>query len=170
MNTVTFEGSTLHLYGKLPETGKKAPDFKLTATDLRIFSLEDYLGKTLVLATVPSLDTPVCDLEARHFNQQAQLLSNSVQIVIASRDLPFAQARWCGASSSSHIQTLSDYRNGQFGKDYGVLITELDLLARAIFVINPAGILAYEQLVPEITTPPDYESAINAIKKILAGA
>lgn len=168
MNTVTFQGTTMHLEGKLPQIGAKAPDFSLVATDLKMFSLQDYQGKTLVLATVPSLDTPVCDLEGRHFNQEASLLSPKVQIVIVSRDLPFAQARWCGAVGADRVQTLSDYRDGAFGRDYGVMIEELKLLARAVFVVNEAGILVYSQVVPEITNPPAYEPVMEAIKKSLA--
>lgn len=167
MRTVTFEGKTLHLEGELPRIGEKAPDFQLVATDLRLFSLNDYQGKVLGLATVPSLDTPVCDLEARHFNEQAPLLSEKVQIVIVSRDLPFAQARWCGTAGAERLQTLSDYRNGKFGIKYGVMIEELKLLARAVFVINEAGILTYSQVVPEITDPPAYAPVIDAIKAAL---
>lgn len=170
MNTVTFDGRTLHLEGQLPKIGEKAPDFQLVATDLRFFSLQDYIGKVLVLATVPSLDTPVCDLEGRHFNEQALLLSDNVQIVMVSRDLPFAQARWCGANGDVRIQTLSDYRDGSFGKKYGVMIEELKLLARAVFVINESGYLTYTQLVPEITQPPAYEPIFNEVKKILANS
>lgn len=168
MATVTFEGKTLHLEGNLPKIDEKAPNFNLVATDLRFFNLHDYEGKVLVLATVPSLDTPVCDLEGRHFNQEASHLSENVQIVMVSRDLPFAQARWCGAAGVSRIQTLSAYRDDAFGKDYGVLIEELRLLARAVFIINETGILTYSQLVPEITSAPDYAPVLTAIKKALA--
>lgn len=170
MNTVTFEGQTLHLEGNLPKTGEKAPGFNLVGTDLRFFNLKDYLGKVIVLATVPSLDTPVCDLEARHFNQAAAQLSSNVQIIIASRDLPFAQARWCGANAIERLQTLSAYRDDKFGIDYGVMIEELKLLARAVFVINETGILTYSQLVPEITSPPAYEPVLEAVRQALANS
>lgn len=167
MNTVTFEGKVLHLEGELPEIGKKAPDFELTATDLGKVSMSAFAGNTLVLATVPSLDTPVCDLEMRHFNQEASNLSDKVRIVAVSCDLPFAQARWCGDAGASHVQALSDYMDNSFGKSYGVLIRELHLLARAVFVIDGQGILAYSQLVPEITSQPDFAPVIAAINQTL---
>lgn len=170
MRTVTFEGNTLHLEGDLPKIGEKAPDFQLVTPDLNFVSLKDFTGKVLVLATVPSLDTPVCDLEGRHFNEQASLLSDNVQIAMVSRDLPFAQARWCGAAGAKRVQALSDYRDGAFGRKYGVLIEELKLLARAVFIINETGILTYIQVVPEITTPPVYPPVIEAIKKALANS
>lgn len=170
MNTVTFEGNVLHLEGEMPKIGAKAPDFRLVAPDLNFVTLKDYLGKVLVLATVPSLDTPVCDLEGRHFNERAANLSENVQIAMVSRDLPFAQARWKETTGSNRIQPLSDYRDDGFGRKYGVLIEELKLLARAVFVINETGILVYSQLVPEITTPPAYEPVLEAVKKVLANS
>lgn len=167
MNTVTFQGNTLHLEGELPKEGYRAPNFKLIANDLGERVLDDYSGKTLVIATVPSLDTPVCDLEGKRFNEEAAKLSDKVRIVMASRDLPFAQARWCGAAGAKNLETLSDYRDGAFGRHYGVLIKELELLARAVFVIDPNGGLAYCQLVPEVTSQPDYAPVLEAIKKTL---
>lgn len=167
MNTVTFQGNTLHLEGNLPEIGKKAPDFSLMTTDLGRKTLEDFKGNVLVLASVPSLDTPVCDLEIRHFNTEAASLSDNVRIAAVSCDLPFAQARWCGASGATHVETLSDYYDLGFGKSYGVLIKELHLLARAVFVINASGILTYRQLVPEVTNAPDYAPVLEAIKAAL---
>lgn len=167
MNTVTFEGKVLHLEGDLPKIGAPAPDFQLIAPDLRMCGLHDYAGKILLLATVPSLDTPVCDLEGRHFNHEAMALSDKMQIVMVSRDLPFAQSRWCGNAHVSSIQTLSDYRDGSFGRKYGVMIDELKLLSRALFLINQKGILTYTQLVPEITSQPDYDAAMVAINAAL---
>lgn len=170
MATVTFQGKTLHLEGVMPKVGEQAPDFRLAGPDLSILTKKDFIGKVLVLATVPSLDTPVCDLEGRHFNQESQQLSpEKLQIAMVSRDLPFAQARWAEANKPTRILTLSDYRDGEFGKAYGVMIEELKLLARAVFVINESGILTYSQLVPEVTTPPAYEPVLEAIKKDLAG-
>lgn len=167
MNTVTFQGAPLHLTGEPPLTGQPAPSFTLVDKDLKERRLRDYGGKTLVLVSVPSLDTPVCDMEARHFNEEAAKLSDKVQIVVISMDLPFAQSRWCGAANATRLETLSDYKEADFGRHYGVLIKELHLLARAVFVVDGQGILTYAQLVPEITTPPDYAPVFEAIKQTL---
>lgn len=166
MNTVTFEGNALHLEGQLPEIGKKAPDFTLADNSLAAKTMKDFEGKILVLASVPSLDTPVCDLEARRFNTEAASLSDRVRIAMVSCDLPFAQARWCGQAGARNVTTLSDYMHNGFGKSYGVLIRELMLLARAVFVVDANGVLAYSQLVPEITQQPDYAPLLEAIRKL----
>lgn len=167
MGTVKFKGETMHLEGELPRVGQEAPAFSLPNPDMEMKSLEDFKGKVLVLVTVPSLDTPICDLEVRRFNQEAASLSDKVSIVAVSRDLPFAQARWCAAAGVKAVTTLSDYRNGDFGKAYGVYIEELALLARAAFVISPEGIVRYVELVPEVKEHPRYEQIIEAIKKEL---
>ena len=166
MDTVTFKGNVMHLEGSQPAVGGKAPEFTLTANDMSPRSLNDYAGKVLVLVCVPSLDTPVCDMEVRRFNTEAAAQSDKVRIVAVSRDLPFAQARWCGAAGVTAVETLSDYRTAAFAKTYGVLIKELDLLARAIFVVGPDGTLAYSQLVTEVTHEPDYAAALQAVKKL----
>ena len=167
MNTVTFQGNPLHLEGSLPVVGEKAPDFVLAANDLSPRSLKDYAGKVLVLVCVPSLDTPVCDMEVRRFNTEAASLSDKVKIVAASCDLPFAQARWCGAAGVTAVESASDYKDVSLGRNYGVLIQELRLLARAVFVIAPDGKLAYSQLVPEVTHEPDYATVLDAIRKLI---
>ncbi|MBQ7738216.1 MAG: thiol peroxidase [Desulfovibrionaceae bacterium] len=167
MSTVTFQGNVMHLVGNLPAEKAKAPDFSLAANDLSAKTLADFQGKILVLVCVPSLDTPVCDMEVRRFNTLAASLSEDVAIAAVSRDLPFAQARWCGTSGAKAVQTLSDYRQGSFGKLYGIYIEELDLLARAVFVIDRQGNLAYSQLVAEVTNEPDYDAVLDAIKKIV---
>ena len=164
MHTITFQGAPLHLDGTLPSVGQKAPDFTLLANDLAPRSLKDFAGKTLVIATVPSLDTPVCDTEIRRFNKEAAALSDKLRILAVSCDLPFAQARWCGAAGISAVQSLSDHRDTSFGRNYGVLIRELRLLARAIFIIDALGALRYVQLVPEMTSEPDYDAALKAAK------
>lgn len=166
MNTVTFQGNPLHLEGVLPEVGKAAPDFTLLANDLTPRTLKDYAGKVLVLVCVPSLDTPVCDMEVRRFNQEAAALSDKVRIVAASCDLPFAQARWCGAAGVTAVESASDHKDVSLGRQYGILIQELRLLARAVFVIAPDGTLAYSQLVPEVTSEPDYAAVLDAVKKL----
>lgn len=166
MNTVTFMGNLLHLEGNLPAVGQKAPEFTVCNNGLEPRSLKDYAGKIVVLVSVPSLDTPVCDMEVRRFNKEAAALSDKVQILALSCDLPFAQARWCGAVGVQAVESLSDYKDVDFGKNYGVLIQELRLLARAIFVVAPDGTLAYSQLVPEVTNEPDYDAVLDAVKKL----
>ena len=163
MQTVTFQGNIMHLEGKFPLTDQPAPAFALTANDMSQRELQAYAGKILILVCVPSLDTPVCDMEVRRFNTLAQGLSQDVAIAAVSRDLPFAQARWCGASGTKAVESLSDYRQGSFGKAYGIYIQELDLLARAIFVVDRKGILKYSQLVPEVANEPDYDAMLNAV-------
>ena len=167
MNTIAFKGSQLHLDGVLPSVGQKAPDFTLLANDLTPRGLNDFAGKTLVIATVPSLDTPVCDIEIRRFNKEALALSDTLRILAVSCDLPFAQARWCGAAGISAVQSFSDHREASFGRQYGVLIKELRLLARAIFIIDAQGLVRYVQLVPEMTNEPDYNAALNAAKAVV---
>ncbi len=167
MGTITFQGNPLHLEGTLPTLGQKAPSFTLRKNDLSVSTLEDFSNKVLVLLTVPSLDTPVCDMEVRKFNKDATDISEKVHIVAVSADLPFAQARWCGAAGVSAVSTLSDYYDMNFATQYGVLIEELRLLARAVFVINAEGILTYGQLVPEMTDEPDYAAALDAINTAL---
>lgn len=167
MATVTFQGKTLHLEGELPVVGAQAPSFTLTANDLSERRLRDFLGNPLVLVCVPSLDTPVCDVEARHFNEEASKLSDQVKIAVVSCDLPFAQVRWSGAAGINNLVTLSDYKEHDFGRHYGVLIKELGLLARSVFVIDKSGILTYSQLVPEVTNQPDYPPILQAIKDTL---
>lgn len=167
MHTIKFNGEKLELENKLPAVGEKAPGFLLIAKDFKVRHLSDYAGKTLVLATVPSLDTPVCDLEARHFNEEAAKLGDKVQIAVVSCDLPFAQSRWLESAGATNLETLSDYKRIDFGVNYGVLIKELRLLARAVFVINPDGVLVYEQLCPELTVPPEYGPVLEAVKKTL---
>lgn len=119
-----------------------------------------------MISSVPSLDTPVCDTSTRRFNEKASQLGEKVVILTISMDLPFAQARWCGAAGVRRVQTLSDYRDASFGLSYGVLLKDLRLLARAVFVIDPAGIIRYVQVVDEIAKEPDYEAVIEAVKKL----
>jgi len=164
MGTITFKGSPLHLASALPSVGRQAPDFTLLANDRTPRGLKDFAGKAIVIATVPSLDTPVCDTEIRRFNKEAATLSDKLRILAVSCDLPFAQARWCGAASISAVQSLSDHRDTSFGQAYGVLIKELRLLARAIFIIDAQGVMRYVQLVPEMTSEPDYDVALAAAK------
>lgn len=167
MEKVNYKGRVLRLEGKQPQAGEQAPDFVLTDGNFASVTLRDFAGKTLALVCLPSLDTPVCDLETRRFNEEAAKLSDQVRIVIISRDLPFAQARWCGAANVRNVRVLSDYLHRDFGKKYGVLMEKTGLLARAVFVIAPGGIITYEQVLPEVSREPDYDAAIAAIKAAL---
>lgn len=167
MATVTFKGNPLNLVGNLIKVGDKAPDFVALDRTLNPVSRADLAGRVCVLTSVPSLDTPVCDLQAKRFNQEATSLGDKVQIVVISVDLPFAQARWCGATGSSAITTLSDHKETSFGKAYGLLIEELRLLARAVVVLDAEGTVVYVQLVPEVTSEPDYDDALRALKALL---
>jgi len=164
--SVTMKGNPVTLLGKEIQVGDAAPDFSLVANDLSEFKLSTLKGKKIILSVVPSLDTGICDLQTKRFNQEASKLGDSVKILTISMDLPFAQKRWCGATHSDKIVTLSDHRSGAFGEAYGVLIKGLRLLTRSIFIIDEKGKIRYKQIVPEITTEPNYDDALNALKKI----
>lgn len=160
---VTMRGKPFTLIGPELKVGDKAPDFKLVANDLSEVTLDNFKGKTVVISVVVSLDTPVCDLQTRRFNEEAKTKQDGIAVLTVSADLPFAQARWCGASHSDEVKTLSDYREVSFGKNYGVLIEELRLLARAVFIIGPDGKLIYVEYLKEMTEHPDYDRALSAI-------
>jgi len=164
---VTMKGNPLTLLGPEVREGQKAPDFTALATDLSPVSLASFRGKVVVLASVPSLDTSVCDLETRRFNQEASGLGPEVRILVVSMDLPFAQKRWCGAAGVENVKTLSDHRDAAFGLAYGVLIKELRLLARAVFVVDAEGVVRYTQLVRELATEPDYAAVLAAVRKVV---
>lgn len=166
--TVTFKGNPLTLVGNDVQIGQSAPDATLIANDLSEFQLSSLKGKKVILSAVPSLDTPVCDLQTKRFNSEAVNLGDNVAVITLSMDLPFAQARWCGATGSDQIKTYSDYKSASFGKAYGVLIKELRLLSRAIFVVDQDGILQYKQFVSEITNEPDYDEVLEAARKLSA--
>jgi thiol peroxidase len=163
---VTMKGKPVTLTGTPVNVGQKAPDFEVVANDLTTVKLSSFAGKTYIIASVPSLDTSVCDIETRRFNEEAGKLGSDVVVLTISMDLPFAQKRWCGAAGVKNVQTLSDYRDASFGKAYGVLIKELRLLARAVFVVDKAGVVRYVQIVPEIATEPDYNAVLKAVKEL----
>lgn len=163
---ITMKGNPLTLEGRELAVGDEAPDVTLFNNDLEPVSLSSYRGKICILSTVPSLDTPVCDMETRRFNEEAGSLGDNVAIVTISMDLPFAQKRWCGAAGVDKVVTLSDYHDRSFGNAYGVLIKELKLLARAVFVLDAKGIIQYVQLVNEVTDEPDYQEVLEAAKKL----
>ncbi|NPV13693.1 thiol peroxidase [candidate division WOR-3 bacterium] len=163
---VTVQGNPVTLIGPKLTVGQIAPDFSLVGTDMKPVTREQFKGKILVLLSVPSLDTPVCDLEARKFNQEAANLGDDVVVLLVSMDLPFAQKRWCGAAGVERVITASDHRDASFGTSYGVLIKELRLLARAVFVVDREGIIRYIQVVSEAGKEPDYQAVLEAVRKI----
>jgi len=165
--TVTMKGSPLELGGSAVTVGNRAPDFAALTNDLRELRLSELKGKVRVLVSVPSLDTPVCDLEARRFNEEAARLGDAVRVLVISMDLPFAQQRWCAAAGVERVSTISDHREAAFGRAYGVLIPALRLLARAVFVVDGEGTLRYVQLVPEISQEPDYQAVLKAVQELL---
>jgi thiol peroxidase len=162
--TVTMKGNPLTLVGNEVIVGQPAPDFEVIANDMSSVKLSSFKGKVCIICSVPSLDTSVCDIETRRFNEEAGKLGSDVVVLTISMDLPFAQKRWCGAVGINNVQTLSDHREASFGKGYGVLIKELRLLARAVFVLDRDGIIRYMQIVSELTSEPDYEAALDAVK------
>jgi thioredoxin-dependent peroxiredoxin len=164
---ITFKGNPFTLLGPALKIGDKAPDFNVVDNGLAPVSLANSAGKIRIISSVPSLDTPVCDTETRRFNQEASGLPGNVDVLTISLDLPFAQKRWCGAAGIDKVTTLSDYRDRSFGQNYGVLIKELLLLARAIFVVDAQDVIRYIQIVPEVTSEPDYAAVIAAAKALL---
>ncbi len=163
---ITMKGQKLTLLGSEVRTGEKAPDFEVIANDLSTVKFSSFSGKVCIITSVPSLDTSVCDTMTRRFNQQAAAVGKDVVVLTISMDLPFAQKRWCGAAGIENVQTLSDHRDASFGKAFGVLIKELRLLARAVFVIDRESILRHIQIVPELTSEPDYEQVLNTVKQL----
>ncbi len=164
---ITLKGNPVTLTGKVPVVGDVAPDCELVANDLSSVPLATYRNKVCIVTTLPSLDTPVCAAETRRFNTEAAGLGQEVQVLAISVDLPFAQSRWCGAAGVSRLTTLSDYRDTAFGQSFGVLIKELRLLARTVFVLDREGIIRYREIVPEVTDEPDYEAALTAARDLI---
>jgi thiol peroxidase len=161
---ITMKGSPLILVGNEVKVGQPAPDFEVIANDMSSVKLSSFKGKVCIICSVPSLDTSVCDMETRRFNEEAGKIGSDVVVLTISMDLPFAQKRWCGAAGVKNVQTLSDHRDASFGKAYGVLIKELRLLARTVFVVDKNGTIRYIQIVDELTNEPDYEAALEAAK------
>jgi len=166
MAKITFKGNAANTAGALPAVGSTAPDFKLTKSDLSDASLKDYRGKKIVLNIFPSLDTPVCAASVRRFNAEASKLDNTVVLCI-SRDLPFAQGRFCAAEGLNNVITASEYRDSKFSDAYGVRIQDgplAGLLSRAVVVVDESGKVKYTEQVPEIVHEPDYAKALAALK------
>jgi thiol peroxidase len=164
---VTFAGTNMALSGTAVASGAPAPAFTAVNMDLKDVSSASFAGRAVVLTTVPSLDTPVCDLETRRFNEEAGRLGDRAIVLTVSMDLPFAQARWCGMQGADQVVTLSDYKYREVGHKYGVYIPDLGLLARAVFVIDPKGVIRYREIVPEVTHEPDYDAALSATRAVL---
>ncbi len=163
---VTFKGNPLTLVGPQIHIGDKAPDFSVLSNALEPVSLKNYEGKIKVISVTPSLDTPVCDAQARRFNKEAAGLSPDVAVLNISMDLPFAAARFCASAGIDRVATLSDHRDASFGNAFGVLIKELRLLARAVFILDRQNVVRHIEIVPEVAHEPTYEKAIEALKKV----
>jgi thiol peroxidase len=164
---ITFKGNPFTLLGPELKVGDKAPDFSVVDNGLAPVTLATFAGKVKIVSCVPSLDTPVCDTETRRFNQEAAALPEQVALLTVSLDLPFAQKRWCGAAGIDRVTLLSDYQDRSLAQNYGVLIKELKLLSRSIFVIDATNTIRYIQHVPEVTSEPDYAAVIQAAKALL---
>ncbi len=166
--TVTMRGTPLPLAGRELHVGDEAPNFRLhqrSPEGLRDVTLDDYAGKTLILSVVPSLDTPVCELQTKRFNDAVMELPPNVEVLTVSMDLPYAQARFCGEKGIHSLQTASDHRDASFGLAYGTLIEVLRLEARAVFVVGPDRTVRYVEYVPEVTDQPNYDAALAAARE-----
>jgi len=164
---VTFKGNPVTLLGPDVAVGDKAPDFRAVDTGLQPVTLDDSKGRVRLIAAVPSIDTPVCDTMTRTFNEEVARLPEAVVAYTISVDLPFAQKRWCGNAGIERMQTLSDYQERSFGLNYGLLIKEMKLLARAVLVVDGENRIAYREIVPEVTDEPDYQAALEAVRKLV---
>jgi len=169
-NAVTFLGNPLTLIGNPLSPGDPAPDATVLRQDLTPVRIHDYKGNTLLISVVPSLDTSVCSAQTKRFNEEASQLPDTVKVLTISMDLPFAQKRFCGAEHIDRIEVLSDHREGAFGQAYGVLVKELRVLCRAVFVVDPQGTVRYAEYVPEIAQHPNYDAALTAARAIAGQA
>ena len=160
---ITFNGDPITLVGPVLRVGDDAPDFLVVDNTLKNVTLKDTSGKR-IFVVVPSIDTSVCDTEVRRFNQEATKLGEDVTIYTISMDLPFAQGRWCGGAGIDRVKTVSDYKDREFGNNYGVYINELGLLSRAVFIVDENNKVVYVEYLNEITEEPDYEKALEALK------
>ena len=163
---ITFGGDPVTLTGEETKVGSKAPEFKALKNDLSEFSLDEVKGKVVIISSVPSIDTPVCELQTKRFNKEAAKLGDAVVLTL-SCDLPFAQSRFCAADGIDKVIVLSDHRDLDFGTKYGLVIKELRLLARAITIIDKDGTIKYQEIVSEVTNHPDYDKALEEAKKLI---
>lgn len=164
---ITMKGHPLTLVGPQLKPGDKAPDFTVLDQELAPISLSDFEGKFKVISVTPSLDTPVCDLQIHWFNEDAANQPKDVAVLNISMDLPFAIRRFCATAGIDKAIALSDHREASFGTNWGVLIKELRLLARSIFIVDPANVIRYVQVVPEQSNEPDYEDAVHFLKTLM---
>ncbi len=165
---ITFQGKAVSLTGRRLEQGMSAPDFNVLDSGLREVRIGDFKGQIKVFTSFPSIDTPVCDAQIKEFNKQAAQMSPEVLILGISKDLPFAQKRFCDTFDIKNVRLFSDYRNSSFGINYGLLIKELNLLARSVIIADKSGIIRYIQIVPELSSAPDYTSALKNLQAVLA--
>ncbi|TWU66324.1 thiol peroxidase [Crateriforma conspicua] len=165
---ITFKGNPMTLEGDELTVGGPAPDFTLhfAGNGLETLTLADLKGKPTIISVVPSLDTPTCAIQTKRFNQELAAMGDSINAVTVSRDLPFAQKRFCGAEDID-MKTASDYQTHDFGRDYGLTIAELKLLARAVVLLDADGKVVYTQIVPEVAEEPDYDAALAELKKLV---
>lgn len=166
-SAITFKGNPMTLLGDEVSAGQVAPRFSAVGHDLKPVDLGAYRGKIVIISSVPSLDTPVCDIQTKRFNEEVGKLGEDVVLLTVSMDLPFAQKRWCADAQAKNVVTLSDYKDRAFGSAFGLYIKELGLLARAVYVIDRDGVVNYAQLVPEIAQQPDYDAVLSAVKSIM---
>ena len=164
---ITFQGGPLTLTGNELKVGDTAPAFTVLDGSLKEVGLKDFSGKIKVISVTPSLDTPVCDIQARRFNAEAAHLPVDMAILNISMDLPFAISRFCTSAGIDKVKAYSDHRDASFGNAYGVLIKELRLLARAVFIVDSKDIIRYSEIVAEVTNQPDYEKMLNELKKVV---
>jgi len=169
VGVITLKGGALTLLGEEIKVGQTAPDFLVLNSDLEEKSNKELKGKIKVISSVPSLDTPICDLQIKRFNDEAAEMSKDVSVTFISMDLPFAQKRFCDIFSIKKVKTFSDHKDADFGIKFGVLIKELRLLSRAVFIIDQDNIVQYVEYVKEISSPPDYDAALDAIRKLVQG-
>lgn len=165
---IKFKGNPMTLLGNELKVGSPAPDFTVHYFEggLKTITKKDLLGKATILSVVPSVDTGVCAIQTKRFNKDLGGMGDSINAVTVSRDLPFAHNRFCGAEDVKSMRVGSDYQNGNFGEAFGVMIDELKLLARAVFVLDKNGQVVYSEIVPEVTQEPNYEAALEALKKV----
>ena len=164
---VKFGGNTVHLVGKEIKVGDRAPEFKAVKNDLSIFDSEENKNKVIIYSVAPSIDTPVCSIQAKTFNEDATNMSDDIKVITITVDLPFAQSRFCAIEGINNTMTVSDYKDHEFGTKYGFLIDEFKLLARGVVVVDKEGIVQYVEYVPEVTDEVNFEGALEVAKELI---
>ena len=164
---VTMKDQSMTLLGNEVEVGQKAPDFEVVTNNLSTVRFSSFHDKICIISSVPSLDTAVCDMQTRRFNEEAIKFGEDVVVLTISMDLPFAQKLWCGTAGVKNVQTLSDHREASFATAFGVLIKDVRLIARAVFIVDKDGIIRYIQIVDELTNEPDYQSVLDVVRELI---